>query len=68
MDIGEGTVDDPDLLMGIMEAREAVEMTQSDEELRKFAATFQQQADDCIEVHSIEITHETPHRLWNFPK
>lgn len=43
-------MDDPDLLMGIMEAREAVEMTESDEELRKFATTFQQQADDCIEV------------------
>lgn len=50
MDIGEGTVDDPELLMGIMEAREAVELTQSEEELQQFAATFQQQAEACIEV------------------
>lgn len=41
---------DEELLMGVMEAREAVEATQSEEELQKFSATFQHQAESCIEV------------------
>lgn len=50
IDAGEGTIMDEELLMGVMEAREAVEATQSEEELQKFSATFQHQAESCIEV------------------
>lgn len=39
------------MLTIIMEAREAVDATSSQDELRSFATVFQQQASDCIEVH-----------------
>jgi len=46
---GEGTIEDPEMLTIIMEAREAVDATSSQDELRSFATVFQQQASDCIE-------------------
>ena len=50
IEASEGTVEDPELLMGIMAAREAVESADNKEELQRFSQTFEQQASNCIMV------------------
>ena len=50
IEAGEGTIEDPEMLTVIMEAREAIEATSDQDELRNFASVFQQQSSDCIQV------------------
>jgi hypothetical protein len=50
IEVGEGTMDDPEMLTIIMDAREAIEATSSHDELGGFATIFQQQAGNCIKV------------------
>ena len=46
-------MEDPELLMGIMAAREAVESADNKEELQRFSQTFEQQASNCILVRML---------------
>ena len=49
-EVGEGTQDDPGLLMSIMEARETIENTKDIAELNKFATVFRKQEESCIQA------------------
>ena len=47
---GEGIIDDPELLMSIMEAREQVEENEDPAQLQKMQQDNKQQQEACIEV------------------
>ena len=47
---GEGTIDDPDLLMQVMEARESVDGTDDAKELHTMQQENFEQQDSCLQV------------------
>ena len=48
MDMGEGTIEDPELLMRVMEAREEVEGTADKNELAALRAKYQREYDRVV--------------------
>ncbi len=47
---GEGTIEDPELLMMVMETREQIEGTESAEDLQRLQQDNSAQRDKCISV------------------
>lgn len=49
---GEGTIEDPELLMTVMGAREAIDDTEDEQVLHNYSKTFDEQSQSCIQVCS----------------
>ena len=56
IDASEEVIDDPEMLMSIMTAREAIEEAEDSTKLQKFQQDFEQKAGECNQASNIGCT------------